>query len=95
MNFGGMRGGYQQPQNNRFDPMAIAMAENELDMVTDLYNRIIDSCHKKCISKKYESGELNNEENSCIDHCVAQFFQVNQLVGNKLSGMTQQAMGGK
>ncbi|KAG1792091.1 Tim10/DDP family zinc finger-domain-containing protein, partial [Suillus subaureus] len=62
----------------------IEMAINEIDMVSDVFNRIVSSCHAKCISPRYAEGDLNKGESVCIDRCVAKFFEVNKKVGEKM-----------
>ncbi|CAO3639990.1 mitochondrial import inner membrane translocase [Mucor lusitanicus] len=82
--FGG--GGLQQNQQ-AINPQNIALAEQELEMVTDLFNRIADSCHKKCISTNYDQADLSQGEAVCIDRCVAKFIDVNTKVGEKMQQM--------
>ena len=55
----------------------ITAAETELEMVTDMFNRLSKSCTQKCIPKEYKEGELNKGESVCLDRCVAKFFEVN------------------
>ncbi|KAI0336047.1 hypothetical protein GY45DRAFT_1238800 [Cubamyces sp. BRFM 1775] len=62
----------------------LEMATQELDMITDIFNRIVSSCHAKCISTRYAEGDLNKGESVCIDRCVAKFFEVNKKVGEKM-----------
>ncbi|ORX56812.1 hypothetical protein DM01DRAFT_1334373 [Hesseltinella vesiculosa] len=83
-------GGMQSQQ--AVNPQNIAMAEQELEMVTDLFNRIADSCYAKCVSKEYAQGDLTQGEAVCIDRCVAKFFEVNTKVGEKMQQMGQQNM---
>ncbi|KAI9572674.1 Tim10/DDP family zinc finger-domain-containing protein [Boletus coccyginus] len=73
----------------------IEMAINEIDMVSDVFNRIVASCHGKCISPRYAEGDLNKGESVCIDRCVAKFFEVNKKVGEKMqsAGANAQATG--
>ncbi|GAB5588952.1 protein transporter tim10 [Umbelopsis nana] len=78
-------GGFQAQQS--VNPQNIAMAEQELDMVTDLFNRIVDSCYTKCISTEYQQNDLSQGESVCIDRCVAKFFDVNAKVGEKMQQM--------
>ena len=40
-------------------------------MITDVFNRLVDSCHAKCISTSYAEGDLNKGESVCVDRCVA------------------------
>ncbi|ORZ10506.1 Tim10/DDP family zinc finger protein [Absidia repens] len=72
------------------NPQNIAMAEQELEMVTDLFNRIADSCYNKCVSKEYAQADLTQGEAVCIDRCVAKFIDVNTKVGEKMQQMGQQ-----
>ncbi|ORX69327.1 hypothetical protein K493DRAFT_257532 [Basidiobolus meristosporus CBS 931.73] len=72
---------------NSYNPQNVAIAEQEIEMVTDLYNRILDSCHQKCIPSNYADGDLNKGESVCIDRCVAKFFQVNKKVGDKMAAL--------
>lgn len=39
-------------------------------------NRLVNSCHAKCISDKYHEPDLNKGEGVCIDRCTAKFFEV-------------------
>ncbi|ODQ53492.1 hypothetical protein SAICODRAFT_56325 [Saitoella complicata NRRL Y-17804] len=77
MSFFGLGSGANAPVN----PQKLAAAEAELDMVTDLFNRLVSSCHAKCIPPKYGEGELNKGESVCIDRCVSKYFEVNQKIG--------------
>ncbi|KAI0961281.1 protein transporter tim10, variant 2 [Taiwanofungus camphoratus] len=62
-------------------------------MITDVFNRLVSSCHAKCISTRYAEGDLNKGESVCIDRCVGKFFEVNKRVGEKLQSMGQAAGG--
>ncbi|KAF9919675.1 protein transporter tim10 [Linnemannia zychae] len=77
-----------QAANQTVNMQNMAMAEQELEMVSDLFNRIVSSCHQKCIPKTYIEGDLNKGEAVCIDRCVAKFFEVNKSVGTKLQQMS-------
>lgn len=74
--FGGGAGG-----NQAASPAKIAAAEAELDMVTDMFNKLVDSCYTKCIEKSYAEGVVNKGEALCLDRCVAKYFEVNTKVG--------------
>ncbi|EIE90611.1 hypothetical protein RO3G_15322 [Rhizopus delemar RA 99-880] len=76
-----------QARQQSINPQNIALAEQELEMVTDLFNRIADSCHKKCISTEYNQADLTQGESVCIDRCVAKFIEVNSKVGEKMQQM--------
>lgn len=71
------------------------MAVQELDMITDVFNRLVSSCHAKCISTRYAEGDLNKGESVCIDRCVSKFFEVNKRVGEKLQSMGGNAPSGQ
>ncbi|CAH7670668.1 mitochondrial protein-transporting ATPase [Phakopsora pachyrhizi] len=59
-------------------------ASTELEMVSDLFNRLTRSCHTKCIGNRYLEPDLNKGESICIDRCVDKFFKVNAKVGERM-----------
>ncbi|KAF2798416.1 hypothetical protein K505DRAFT_267634 [Melanomma pulvis-pyrius CBS 109.77] len=67
----------------------IAQAEAEIDMVSDMYTRLVQSCSKKCIDNSYREGDLNKGESVCLDRCVSKFFEVNVKVSEKMQGEAQ------
>ena len=69
-----------------FPPVQIEMAVTELDMITDVFNRLVNSCHAKCISEKYLEGDLNKGEGVCIDRCTAKFFEVSHAARTRRVG---------
>ncbi|KKY22784.1 putative mitochondrial intermembrane space translocase subunit [Phaeomoniella chlamydospora] len=72
----------------------IAAAETEVELVSDMFNRLTQSCVKKCIPADYREGELNKGESVCLDRCVAKFFEVNVKVSEKMQGEAAQKAGG-
>jgi len=70
------------------------LAAQELDLITDVFNRLVSSCHNKCIGSRYTESDLNKGESVCIDRCVAKFFEVNKKVGEKLQSAGNAAGGG-
>jgi import inner membrane translocase subunit TIM10 len=41
----------------------------ELEMVSDMFNRLVRSCHAKCIDRHYLEETLNKGEGVCADRC--------------------------
>lgn len=80
-------GGNAQPQLS--SQQKIQAAEAELDLVTDMFNKLVDNCHKKCITTAYSEGELNKNESNCLDRCVAKYFETNVKVGEHMQQMGQ------
>ncbi|MCJ1469988.1 protein transporter tim10 [Pseudocyphellaria aurata] len=72
----------------------IAAAELEVEMVSDMLNRLVQSCSKKCIPPDYREGELNKGESVCLDRCVSKFFDVNVKVSEKMQGDAAMRQGG-
>ncbi|MCJ1241735.1 protein transporter tim10 [Varicellaria rhodocarpa] len=62
----------------------IAAAESEIEMISDMFNRLTQSCTKKCIPPDYREGDLNKGESVCLDRCVSKFFEVNLKVSEKM-----------
>ncbi|KAJ2358236.1 protein transporter tim10 [Coemansia erecta] len=82
---GGMPGGQAQ-----MDPNAQMMAaEQEMEMVTTMFERLNDLCYQKCLIQRYNDEELTKAESVCIDRCVSKYFQVNREVSDKLAKMSQ------
>ncbi|KAJ6264487.1 hypothetical protein Dda_0633 [Drechslerella dactyloides] len=72
----------------------IAAAEAELEMVTDMFNRLTNSCFKKCVPKEYRESDLNKGESVCLDRCVAKFFEVNVKVSEQMQSQAAGKQGG-
>mmetsp|Transcript_5473 Transcript_5473/g.14843 ORF Transcript_5473/g.14843 Transcript_5473/m.14843 type:complete len:153 (-) Transcript_5473:400-858(-) len=73
--FGG--GQPQQPQG----PDPIFAAKTEVEMYTDLFNKISSSCFQKCSSRRHRDQDLTLGEMACTDRCVAKYLDSQQLVG--------------
>ncbi|WAR01251.1 TI10B-like protein [Mya arenaria] len=66
------------------------VADLEMEMMADMYNRMSTSCQKKCIPPRYKDAELTKGETVCIDRCVTKFMELHDLIGKKLTTMSQQ-----
>lgn len=69
---------------------ATLMAEIEIEMMTDMFNKIATACHKKCISAKYRDSELSRGEAVCLDRCVAKWTQIHEQIGHRLVAVEMQ-----
>lgn len=78
MNFFG--GGQQEPQG----PDPVFAAKTEMEMYTDLFNKIASSCFKKCSSRKHNDQDLSLGEMTCTDRCVSKYLESQQLIGGVL-----------
>lgn len=66
------------------------MQDMEIEMMSDLYNRMTQACHRKCIPPKYGEAELGKGESVCLDRCVAKYLDVHERIGKKLTAMSMQ-----
>ncbi|EGW35436.1 mitochondrial import inner membrane translocase subunit Tim10 [Spathaspora passalidarum NRRL Y-27907] len=64
-------------------------AEAELDMVTGMFNALVNQCHNKCISKQYNESDVTKQEALCLDRCVAKYFETNVQVGENMQKLGQ------
>lgn len=62
----------------------IAAAEQEMDLITDMFSKLQQACLKKCVPRDYREGEINKGEGVCIDRCAAKFFDVQLKVSELL-----------
>ncbi|KAK0162190.1 hypothetical protein PV327_008544 [Microctonus hyperodae] len=57
----------------------------EIEMMSDMYNRMTSACHKKCILPLYNEPELGKGESVCIDRCIAKYLDIHEKIGKKLT----------
>lgn len=60
----------------------------EVEMMSDMYTRMTNSCHSKCIPSKFRDGDLGKGEAVCIDRCVAKYWEIHERVGRKLQSLS-------
>lgn len=64
--------------------------ELEIEMMSDMYNRMTAACHRKCIAPKYSEPELGKGEAVCLDRCVAKYLDIHERIGKKLTQISMQ-----
>ena len=74
------------------------MATLEVKAMTNLLNRLAESCWDKCVSAKLTTAELQVGELACDDRCAIKYMEVSTLVGQSIAKMNatqmaQQQMG--
>ncbi|KAK8187425.1 mitochondrial intermembrane space translocase subunit Tim10 [Phyllosticta capitalensis] len=83
-------GGRQQPSSEQ----KLAAAEAEVEMVSDMFNRLVASCTKKCLPPTYRESDLDKAESVCLDRCVSKFFDVNMKISEKMAANQNAQRGG-
>ncbi|XP_017465732.1 PREDICTED: mitochondrial import inner membrane translocase subunit Tim10 [Rhagoletis zephyria] len=79
------------PQISQADQAKLQLMQDmEIEMMSDLYNRMTNACHKKCIPPRYGEAELGKGEMVCIDRCVAKYLDIHEKIGKKLTAMSIQ-----
>ncbi|KAH8920099.1 inner membrane translocase subunit [Atractiella rhizophila] len=65
---------------------ALHAAQMEVEMVSDLFKRLTETCWTKCIgaSSRFTGGDLEKAEGVCNDRCVAKWFAASDLIGRKM-----------
>eukprot|EP00051_Salpingoeca_urceolata_P031955 m.13682 g.13682 ORF g.13682 m.13682 type:complete len:97 (-) comp4629_c0_seq1:51-341(-) len=69
--------------------MAALAQEAEMDLITDLFNKLLDSCHRKCIATQYHLDEMSKGEAVCVDRCTAKYFDVFDFVQKRMNEQAQ------
>jgi len=64
--------------------------ELEIEMMSDMYTRMTNACHRKCVAPKYHEAELGKGESVCVDRCVAKYLDIHERVGKKLTELSMQ-----
>ncbi|XP_029950042.1 mitochondrial import inner membrane translocase subunit Tim10 [Salarias fasciatus] len=74
------------------DPMKAQQlaAELEVEMMADMYNRMTNGCHRKCVPPHYKEAELTKGESVCLDRCVAKYLDLHERLGRKLTELSVQ-----
>ncbi|XP_061535956.1 mitochondrial import inner membrane translocase subunit Tim10 [Phycodurus eques] len=78
--------------NTIMDPMKAQQlaAELEVEMMADMYNRMTNACHRKCVPPHYKEAELTKGESVCLDRCVAKYLDLHERLGRKLTELSVQ-----
>jgi len=75
----------------QLDPSKMQLvADLEIEMMSDMYNRMTNVCQKKCIPTKYREADLSKGEAVCIDRCVAKYLEIHERIGKKLTTISMQ-----
>ena len=85
-------GGGQQQQQQPTGPDPVFAAKTEMEMYTDLFNKIAASCFQKCAARKHRDADLALGEMSCTDRCVAKYLEAQQRVGDVLQKANEQQL---
>ncbi|XP_007904596.1 mitochondrial import inner membrane translocase subunit Tim10-B-like [Callorhinchus milii] len=64
------------------------MAELEVEMMADMYNRMMGACHS--VSPHYKVPELSKGEAVCLNRCVSKYHVVHERMGWKLTELSLQ-----
>ncbi|XP_059391916.1 mitochondrial import inner membrane translocase subunit Tim10-like [Carassius carassius] len=74
------------------DPMKAKQlaAELEVEMMADMYNRMTNACHRKCVPPHYKEAELSKGEAVCLECCVAKYLDLHERLGRKLTELSVQ-----
>lgn len=71
-------------------PSPMVVAKTEMEMYTDMFNRMSATCFKKCVAK-YNEADLAVGEMSCVDRCVGKYSQCHDEIGTVLQEFEKQA----
>ena len=66
------------------------VAELEMEMMADMYNRMTSACQRKCVPPKYREADLSKGESVCLDRCVSKYLEVHERIGKKLTAISMQ-----
>ena len=61
-----------------------AAQQNELEAMTDMFNKMTEQCFRKCVAL-YKEPELSVGEATCVDRCVHKYMTSHAKVQEILS----------
>merc|ERR1712035_59061 len=64
---------------------ATTESQIEQEIMVEMYERMITSCHNKCIAQKYIEADLNKAESVCTDRCVSKYMDLHDLIGKEIT----------
>nr|XP_035109246.1 mitochondrial import inner membrane translocase subunit Tim10-like [Callithrix jacchus] len=65
-------------------------AEQEMEIMASMYNRMTSACHWRCVSPHYKEAELSKGESLCLDRCVSKYLDIHEWMGKKLTELSMQ-----
>ena len=71
----------------------LQMSSMELELMTDMFNRMTDLCYQKCVNEKgrdytqAKGGKLSVMEMTCTDRCVGKYLEASIKIGEKLQAL--------
>ena len=94
MNFGGLMNGGAAPSVSQqpSQQSQLMMAKIEMASYADLFKRLSRVCFQKC-KFKYNDGQLNVGEMSCIDRCAGKYMEAYSSLGVKMAQVEKDIMG--
>mmetsp|Transcript_29817 Transcript_29817/g.54125 ORF Transcript_29817/g.54125 Transcript_29817/m.54125 type:complete len:101 (+) Transcript_29817:143-445(+) len=72
---------FGQKEEKPAGPDPLFAATTEMEMYTDLFNKMASTCFDKCASRKHKENDLALGEMSCSDRCVAKYLEAQEKVG--------------
>mmetsp|Transcript_27197 Transcript_27197/g.58579 ORF Transcript_27197/g.58579 Transcript_27197/m.58579 type:complete len:85 (+) Transcript_27197:59-313(+) len=71
--------------------------QNELEAITDMFNKMTEQCFRKCVAM-YKEPDLSVGEATCVDRCVHKYMtvhgKVQEILGQQALQAQQQQMPG-
>lgn len=65
--------------------MADLAQQLEAEAMADMFNKMVDSCHYKCIAQNYKEAEMNKAESVCVDRCSLKYMEMHDDVGRLIA----------
>ena len=63
----------------------------EIAFTTNMFNKMVKNCFRKCVPKLTEEPDLNVAEMTCVDRCVSKYMKFHAIVGTEMNKANTQA----
>ncbi|KKA27763.1 hypothetical protein TD95_001266 [Thielaviopsis punctulata] len=69
----------------------IAMVESEFRLHINILERVTRTCQQKCLDQDFREDSLAKSESTCLDRCVAKFFETYMKASEAMQKQQQEA----
>ena len=79
-----MFSGRSSAQQEEIAKQQFEQQKMEVVFTTNMFNKMVKNCFRKCVPKLTEEPDLNVAEMTCVDRCVSKYMKFHTKVGTEM-----------